>query len=58
MALFAQYAMAAAQEAVEDAGLDKLSDADREKVVCIGVTRSNYFDTLRGCKRRVRNRQP
>jgi 3-oxoacyl-[acyl-carrier-protein] synthase II len=33
MALFAQYAMAAAQEAVEDAALDTLSEADCEKVV-------------------------
>jgi hypothetical protein len=34
MALFAQYAMAAAQEAVEDSGLDTLSDRERENVVC------------------------
>jgi 3-oxoacyl-(acyl-carrier-protein) synthase len=34
MALFAQYAMAAAQEAVEDAGLQNLSESERENVVC------------------------
>jgi 3-oxoacyl-(acyl-carrier-protein) synthase len=34
MALFAQYALAAASEAMEDAGLQNLSDEERENVVC------------------------
>jgi 3-oxoacyl-(acyl-carrier-protein) synthase len=33
MALFAQYAVAAAAEAIEDAGLQNLSDAEKENVV-------------------------
>jgi 3-oxoacyl-(acyl-carrier-protein) synthase len=33
MALFAQYAYAAAQEAVKDAGVEDMSDAERENVV-------------------------
>ncbi len=33
MAPFAQYAVAAAAEAIEDAGLQSLSDAEKEGVV-------------------------
>ena len=33
MAPFAQYAVAAAAEAIEDAGLQNLSDAEKENVV-------------------------
>jgi 3-oxoacyl-(acyl-carrier-protein) synthase len=33
MAIFAQYALAAASEAMEDAGLQNLSDEERENVV-------------------------
>jgi len=33
MAPFAQYAVAAAAEAIEDAGLQNLSDAEKESVV-------------------------
>jgi 3-oxoacyl-(acyl-carrier-protein) synthase len=35
MALFAQYALAAAQEAIEDAGLQHMSDEEKEQVVCL-----------------------
>jgi 3-oxoacyl-(acyl-carrier-protein) synthase len=35
MALFAQYAYAAAQEAVKDAGVQEMSDAEREPVVSL-----------------------
>jgi 3-oxoacyl-[acyl-carrier-protein] synthase II len=35
MALFAQYAVAAAQEAIEDANIQNLSSEERETVVCL-----------------------
>jgi 3-oxoacyl-(acyl-carrier-protein) synthase len=33
MALFSQYAVAAAQEAIEDAGLQDMTEEERENVV-------------------------
>lgn len=38
MALFAQYAYAAAQEAVRDAGIQDMSDEERESVVRISIS--------------------
>jgi 3-oxoacyl-(acyl-carrier-protein) synthase len=35
MAMFAQYAVAAAQEAIEDANIQNLSSEERETVVCL-----------------------
>jgi 3-oxoacyl-(acyl-carrier-protein) synthase len=42
MAPFAQYAVAAAAEAIEDAGLQNLSKAEKEKVV--RIPHSNVLD--------------
>jgi 3-oxoacyl-(acyl-carrier-protein) synthase len=41
MALFAQYAYAAAQEALEDAGIQNMTDEEREKVVCLSTSISS-----------------
>jgi len=35
MALFAQYALAAAQEAIEDAGIQYMSAEEKERIVCL-----------------------
>jgi 3-oxoacyl-(acyl-carrier-protein) synthase len=42
MAMFAQYAVAAAQQAIEDAGIQNLSSEERETVVCASASSLGY----------------
>jgi hypothetical protein len=44
MALFAQYAYAAAREALEDAEIQNMSDEEREKVVRLSISTFYIID--------------